>query len=54
MNSYYYLHKQNNMKFLIKTGVDIAHTKEVAKEVTKLYKDLGLVSKSRYFFLYLT
>jgi hypothetical protein len=33
------------MKFLIKSGVDITHTKEVAKEVTKLYKDLGLEVK---------
>lgn len=29
------------MKFLIKTAVDLKHTKEVAKEVTKLYKDYG-------------
>jgi hypothetical protein len=39
------LNQQSNMKFLIKTAVDIAHTKEVAKEVTKLYKDLGLEVK---------
>lgn len=29
------------MKILIKTGVDLEHTKEVAKEVAKLYKDLN-------------
>jgi hypothetical protein len=33
------------LKFLVKTGVDIAYTKEVTKEVTKLYKDLGLEVK---------